>query len=242
MKVFELFESFLAEDRAQFIVDKFGDKLVAANEKDHAHVRSPEELVNQLKDKCDPTGGKYLQFLVNMYIKGQFKLEDMPRIKKDLTVFDKAKAKIKKDILSFKTLNDLYDAVEPYYDADLTSNKAKVKMTKKDADTLIDTPDFKVIVPKTKEAAKLYGANTKWCTAADDDEHNMFDHYNAQGPLYVIIAGGKKFQLHYESGQFMNDRDQELSPAQITYLSKFPEYKQFLNMLIHKHYSKYLED
>lgn len=240
MRVSELFENYLLEDRAEFIADKFGDKLMAANEKDHQGVKDAAALINELKTKCDPTGGKYLQFLVNMYIKGQFKLEDMPRIKKDLGIFDKAKAKIKKDILSFKSLNDLYDTVEPYYDADLSSNKEKIKLTKKDAEYIINTPDFKVIVPKTKEAACLYGSGTKWCTAAD--ENNMFDHYHAQGNLYVIIAGDKKFQLHYESGQFMNARDQELTKTEISYLSKYPQYKEFLNGLIDRHYGEYLKD
>lgn len=63
---------------------------------------------------------------------------------------------------------------------------------------------------KTKEAACHYGANTKWCTAAESG--NMFDQYNRSGPLYVIRTKGdnKKYQFHFESNQFMNDQDKPI--------------------------------
>jgi hypothetical protein len=68
----------------------------------------------------------------------------------------------------------------------------------------------------------------------------MFNHYHDQGDLIIIIAkiGEKirKWQLHYESNQFMDERDQEISQADIKLLSKIPEYTEFLNTLIKKHY------
>jgi hypothetical protein len=48
----------------------------------------------------------------------------------------------------------------------------------------------------TEEQAKYYGSNTKWCTSGDDD--NLFDMYNSQGPLYVLISRANeknKFQI-----------------------------------------------
>jgi hypothetical protein len=68
----------------------------------------------------------------------------------------------------------------------------------------------------------------------------MFDQYNEGGKLYIIIAkqGGKdrKFQLHVEHDQFMDERDQAVSKADIKFLSSFDEYTKFLNMMIKKHY------
>ena len=65
-----------------------------------------------------------------------------------------------------------------------------------------------VIVPKTEAAAKWFGKGTKWCTAADKD--NMFDYYNKRGLLYIVFWNGKKYQLHFESMQFMDERDQKI--------------------------------
>ena len=79
-------------------------------------------------------------------------------------------------------------------------------------DIVMDTPNFKVIIPKTEESACLYGTGTKWCTTAEKD--NKFDSYNKQGDLYIILTkiDGKdrKFQFHYESDSFMDERNQEL--------------------------------
>ena len=146
--------------------------------------------------------------------------------------------------MSYKTLDSLYDALKPYEGAPApVSAKQQQKMVKSDAEKIIDTPDFKVIVPKTEAASQLYGAGTKWCTAAEKD--CMFDSYSSKGPLYIIIAGpgdnAKKYQLHYETDSFMNERDTPIKAADIKYLSGFPQYTDFLNMLIKKHYSKFIE-
>jgi hypothetical protein len=168
-------------------------------------------------------------------------MEDLSRIKKDLETFFKHRNKIQnKDINSYSSLNNLYDVVEPLEDdkEEVSKRQTTKALKSKEADVIIDSPNFKVIVPKTEKASCLYGAGTKWCTAGKGD--NAFAQYHSQGPLYIIIAGDKKFQLHYESDSFMDARDQAVSKKDIEYLSKFPQYTIFLNMLIDKHYSKYL--
>jgi hypothetical protein len=118
----------------------------------------------------------------------------------------------------------------------------KTRDVKANTDRLIDTPNFKVIVPRTEEASCLYGAGTKWCTAGK--KNNQFKNYAAKGDLYIIMAnlGGKarKFQLQMEDDSFMNERDLAISKPDISALSKIPEYTQFLNFLIKKYYGKYL--
>jgi hypothetical protein len=243
MKVFELFESaILAEDKVEFLEKTSGKKLQDRALEDTGREMSANDVLKELL-KADPTKKQdFMVYISNMYLKKQFKLEDVTRIKKELETFQKVKSKLtNKDISSYKTLDQLYDALEPFADAsenDLKSNKALVKDAKSGAKYIINEPDFKVLVPKTKEAACFYGANTKWCTAAD--ENNMFDHYNEGGNLYIIIAkdNGKdrKFQLHVEHDQFMDERDKEVSKADIKFLSSFDGYTKFLNMMIKKHY------
>jgi hypothetical protein len=239
MKLFELIPDLLTEDinsKAEYLAKQLGDKLVDAYKKDESKEATAKEVMNQLK-KADPSKqGLAMTFIANMYVKNQFKIEDIPRVKKDLDTFFKFRKEIEnKDLNSYKKMDDLYDVTEKFQEKNPEMTKAaQEKVIKSGVKKLIDTKDFKALIPTTKEAACLYGANTKWCTAAEDN--NMFDHYNDQGNLVIIIAGGKKFQLHFESDSFMNDRDQPLSKADIDYLSKYPEYKELLDMLIKKHY------
>ena len=234
----------LYEDKGAFLASKHDAALRAAADADHSYSGKDDsaEIVAHLA-VAEPVKGKYLQFLVNMYIKKQFKIEDLGRLKGDLAQFEKFKLKIaNKDISSYKSLNDLYDAIEPFEAKEVElSGKKKDKMVKNaGVKKLIDTPHFKVIIPKTEEASKFYGKGTKWCTAAEADKKCLFSLYNAIGELYIIIAtiDGKerKFQYHAQDEQFMNERDTAVSKADIAALSKIPEYTEFVNYLIDNHY------
>lgn len=241
---------FLAEDRVEYVTASMNSQLKAAMEKDpSAKQDSVAALVKDMAAKADPTPKKlFITFLARMYGKGGFKVEDFSRLKSDLELFMKVKSKLKqKDINNFKSMDEFYDALAPFEnveDTELMSKGEKERETKKDVDYLIDTPDFKVIAPKTEEAACLYGSGTKWCTAGKTD--NMFKHYYDQGPLYIVIAkiDGKqrKFQFHYESDQVMDERDQPIKPADIQALSAIPKYKEFLEKLIKKHYEPLMTD
>ncbi len=236
-----IFEKFDPTKKQEYLATSLGPKLVAAAEKDSQNrSKDPLEIVKTLT-AADPSKGlDNLNFIARMYVAGQFKVEDISKLKNELEVFMKAKPKIQnKDINSYKSLNDLYDVTEKFAPEDLKS-KGEVEKEIKDKNVvkLVDKPHFKAIIPKTEEAACFYGKGTKWCTAAT--ENSMFNHYHDQGDLIIIIAkiGEKirKWQLHYESNQFMDERDQEISQADIKLLSKIPEYTEFLNTLIKKHY------
>lgn len=250
MKVHEiLFEG--PEERIVFIIKNRGADLLRAAAKDHS--MPPPNLKGNAKDivstvlaEFDPSPNKQaLQWIANRYADGAFKAEDKDKIKDSLKLFFKVSGKLQnKDLMSYKTLASFYDALKPYEGAGAVpvSGKQQQKAAKLAAEKPIDTPDFKVIVPKTEAASQFYGAGPKWCTAAE--KNCMFDEYNRKGPLYIIIAGAgaaaKKYQLHYETNSFMDDRDLPVSPSDIKYLSTFPEYKDFLNMLIEKHYGKFI--
>lgn len=257
MRIFEFIN--LNEDRAEYIAQSMKDRLEAAAQQDRAVQRSGKgamtsmDVVNQLKTMDVDPSGKNLQFLARMYAANQFSLEDTENIKNSLAAFFKFRNQLPvKDLNALKSLEQLYDLVEPLekqaqaqaQPAEPVSGKEKQRQIKADAEKLIDTPNFKVIIPKTEEASCLYGSGTKWCTAGKSN--NQFDTYNSQGPLYTIIAnlGGKtrKFQLHYESDQFMNERDQPVNKAEIKLLSSIPQYKDFLEYLIKKHYSRYFKN
>ncbi|MGZ8924624.1 MAG: hypothetical protein ACXW2E_01950 [Nitrososphaeraceae archaeon] len=226
------------ESKDVWLAKTYGDNLIASAQREGSHIENPIEIIQQLK-VADPTKGKYLAFLAKAYAAKQFRLEDTTRLKETLMLFDKVKHKLpNKDIMSYAKLSDIYNALAPFQEKDTQASGKELKRQIKSegAKTIIDTPKFKVIQPLTVEAACFYGANTHWCTAGKND--NRFEQYNKQGPLYIILAGDRKFQLQYESDQFVDEQDEELSQGDINYLSdNFPEYKSFLEMLIKKHYN-----
>jgi hypothetical protein len=48
--------------------------------------------------------------------------------------------------------------------------------------------------------------------------------------------------MHYETGEFKNEKNADPSKAEIEMMSKVPAYTEFLNRQIKLHYSKFLDD
>ncbi len=239
--------------KVEYIASSIGPKVLKAAQDDisasnmldpHDPSTSVINVLNKIAT-ADPTkAADSLVWLSRMYANKQFRLEDISRIRDDLTKFFKMRKAIpNKDLNSYKSLGQLYDAVEQAeaQNAPTQSKRAATQEIKSEgAKYLINTPKFKALQIITHDAACRYGANTKWCTASREDP-SPFNSYSEQGPLFVILATADdgrvhKFQFHVESSQFMDERDQPLSAENINFLSSFPEYEQFLNILIKKSY------
>ena len=264
-------KSMLAEDKADYIAANLKAKLEAAAAEDDSYKGEPDskDIVSALKQADPDPQFKNLQFIANMYVAGQFAMEDIGQLKIDIDKFRKSQrnimTKLKEpgneelaakypngvsDILQIKSLNDLYDLSDLAGGAKDVSNKEVERQIMKNIKKIVDTPNFKVYVPTTEEASCKIGAGTRWCTAGDKD--NRFESYHSQGPIYTLIvrtggggaglasANERKWQIHYESGQFMDERNQPINQTDIALLSKIPAYTDFLNCLIVKYYGKYL--
>jgi hypothetical protein len=103
-----------------------------------------------------------------------------------------------------KGLSDLIDRHREFLDNEAVPEEGKSKPIYKDRDVT-------VFHPETKAQACYYGRGTRWCTAATKGE-NMYDSYNEDGPMYIVIPKktkyvGEKYQLHFASSQFMDEKD-----------------------------------
>lgn len=252
MKIREI----ILEDKEEYVTQTVGDKMLDALQNDNSvtgkrfyqsisNQEQPKVLLVKKIKEADPTrNGVYLVWLARMFLANQFKIEDLGRIKQELEFFEKVKPKLKnRDLNSYKSLEELYNVLEPLKPKNkeeeeaLKSGKAQAKDIKQaGAQYLINSPNYKALIPKTEEAACLYGKNTKWCTTSGE-----FENYSSQGDLVILMANInnklRKFQLHVETGQAMNELDQPITKQEIAELSRYPEHAKLLNMLIDKHYN-----
>lgn len=194
------------------------------------------DLVKQLLIDCDPTPNrKYFDWILKGYRDGgNHLLEDVvvhmnTTLKKFITLSKRGPMKgvdINKYCGLFgcnrnnQEFLGLYDEVNKY-DVTEPSTREKRRQIKKDADVFCDNDQITIIVPKTQEAAVLYGSHTKWCTAATG-KNNMFGRYNQYGNLYIIIPKqprreGEKYQIQFESNSFMNEQDEPISENDYLY-------------------------
>jgi len=249
----------LLESKADWVVKNFGEKIAAA-----AHSDDSEEakkfkkkrgadgevdpaMVGEVVKKLEAISSKHLVWIGRMYAGKQFKLEDAERLKGELDNFDKYQKKLeKKDLNAYKSLDELYNALDPVVKAGKAEEEApKLPDKASDAEFLIRSKNYIALIPKTEEASCKYGAGTRWCTAATGG-HNYFKSYAQRGDLIIIIAkfeeGYRKFQFHFESGSFMNEQDRPADKADVKQLSKFPEHIKLIHMLIDKYHPEDEDD
>jgi len=171
-------------------------------------------------EQGDPTPNKeYVQWLAKCYANEGVKLEDIVSKGADwLKTYAQLKVKrlLPPNVTNIMNLKfaQLPDVV---FDEELVSKlqAAEDKTADKGkATTVFENGAVRIIVPQDETSACYYGQGTRWCTAAR--ANNMYDNYARDGDLYIMLPkqpkyDGEKYQLHFASGQFMDEGDSPVS-------------------------------
>jgi len=171
-------------------------------------------------EQSDPSPAKkYVNWMIVRYLKGDIRrLEDIPsRIAPALSKFQSLqnKKKLKPEHSDINKIRSIEDAMDEYsIDSNQTQgNKSKTKSTEKSmydskkAELIFNSPEYKIVVPKTEKASCFFGKNTRWCTASDNN--NQFNRYYKKGPLYIILhkPTNTRWQFSFASNEYMDERD-----------------------------------
>lgn len=221
-----LTEAVLLESRLDFLREKSRDALTARYQQDGD---VPDNVARQIEAKPGETAGdklfaflvdldpdrakKNLQWLIRIYLKGNFPLEDYYKAPEYLSQFATLKPQLapdKRDINRYPGLADLYTAIAGLVPqpSNRELNRETDRKMHQQAKVLLNTAEYKIVVPLTQEASCYFGVNTRWCTASTGS-YNYFDDYNKRGPLYIILdkANNQRWQFQIESKSFMDEND-----------------------------------
>jgi hypothetical protein len=152
----------------------------------------------------------------------------------DLKIFDKYQSQLEiKDINQYQTTTQLQKVVN------LLKQKEKEKELEGQVDKIYEDDTFVVVVPKTQASSCKYGSNTKWCTAAKND--NRFNSYTSgQQKLYYIInkkqssgSNYSKIAIHFNNSghkTYWDSEDYSMNQREISVLNyAFPEMMQAID-------------
>ena len=214
------------------------DSLLAQRQPDRSRPKaaSAKELADWLETEKKVTSGELIYWILSRYLKplpdnqyGINRWEDIgSRLIPGLEKYTKLKNKKKippekRDINQIKSLGELEDLLDQFPDEEVVSKKEQRSeeeqgyYDRKEAKLLHNDSQIKVVIPHTKAASCYFGKNTKWCTAARGD--NMFDDYNDQGPLYIVLIKplNQRYQFHWGETEedFMDERDKPIDPKKL---------------------------
>ena len=154
----------------------------------------PEDIFKKFEEGDPSKNKKYLEWMCKQYSVIQERPEHIVDV---INVYDSLVSRnvIKeKDINAFKSLTDVEELIST---SSKTRTKTEIKKSvKKDADVVLDNENYFIIVPKSHEASKVYGKNTKWCTTYKSREY--WDKYTDKGvKFYYIVnkADNKKYAV-----------------------------------------------
>ena len=191
------------------------DKLSSLPDYDRIKDITYDELYDELIE-ADPQQGKNCIWLFLQFKRGQFLLEDVERVRDDLNLFFANNTKIDRKFrrlgsIDYQKLKELIQPFEKHAEVKFVS------IPNEDYIILYDGPYGQLYQVLTQEGSCSLGSGTKWCTAAD--KNNMFDRYNRDGPLFIWYDNDKKmkYQFHFESESYMDERDNEIEPNLLTY-------------------------
>ena len=183
----------------------------------------PEDEYNKIANADKTRGshlGAYAKWLLELYKKNKFDLNNLDKAKKYISVFDRmAQAGQLKgvDINTFDSIDDMYELVKDNLDSDVITKGDKIRKVKETGvERIYEDGEWLVVSPKTHEASCHYGANTKWCTASKE-RPGYFKEYTKEGPLYILInkRTKRKYQIHFETDFFADETDENINPTLI---------------------------
>jgi hypothetical protein len=227
---------------------------IEINDKVKTYFNISKEIFDTMVDS-DPTANKmYTQWMLttfqrllklNKYVEAiRFGIEDLPLAKEYLAIFEgnKRKQKFKNlcsgsfilknisdptDINQYKSLGQLYDAVDPFIVRDASGIEKLLYKFVDSGQAEIGVRDRKytVYIPLTRDASVVFDSFANWCTCKEGN--GMFQHYTTnyktpngkKSKIYIIINNDffsgvlnddSLYQIHFESGQ-VKDRKNDFS-------------------------------
>ena len=180
-------------------------------------------------EQADPTPAKsYVPRLATWWLQGT-PLEDLVSRGADaLAKYHKLKQanQLKpehRDVGRFKRFDDFETAMQGYAIAEPESAEDRGRYRE-----IFRDEELIVVELFDETAAQFWGRNTRWCTAARNE--NMFDHYYERGPLFVItprqpIRPGERYQYWFNRDsrtlmQFKDEQDRTVNPRNLRFYDK----------------------
>lgn len=161
--------------------------------------------------------------------------EDAEKIPNLLKQYELLKGKIKKPITAFPDIPSLYGEIQKYVEQDVPMNKKALERynvfkecEKKGLEKIYEDNHWLIGIPTTLESSVPFGQFTNWCTTSAHGQyyHQYLKQYG--GEYYILLnkENGDLFQFHFESEQFMDEKDSRINMEKFT--NEYPKLAKFL--------------
>jgi hypothetical protein len=168
--------------------------------------------------------GKYSKLLLSIYQMGNLPMEDLETATEYLEYVYQYKVAL--DLNKVKELGDIYNVIKDYVVKERKNLDELLKVLSRDEYKILhDGKIWFIFQPLTEKAACYLGVNAEWCTTwgpySLNKKHksrgNLFGRYSSDGPIYTLIDKNdfdNKYQIHFETNQFMDKTNRRINTAE----------------------------
>lgn len=219
-------------NRYNFAKAQWSEKLFAWSRQDKIgrNMGDDVESVFERFAFYDPTRNasscyKFLSWLCRVAVKENIPPTKLTALYEYLQAFMASQDRIpldKRDINRIQTSTGL-ETIILHYCCGGTSSLSQLRGAErervmKETEFLYDSPELRILIPKTREASQFWGRGTKWCVSGKD-EKSLYHYNDFSGPVVVYILNEKitdtetgityqvKFGGHFKSPHLKDARD-----------------------------------
>jgi hypothetical protein len=188
-----------------------------------------DALVDMMTNEADPTTNfEFSPWIVREYLADRLRKEDFPNLKRDLEKYLVIKPQLRQNADQLKreynltgSPTDIMVLTRPVlngilrqFTAQASSRQQEKQVKQEGAENLGYNDQMEIIKVTNGKAACYYAKNTQWCTSDEGTANSYIQGDSGQdgGPLYVIVYKKKKYQIHVETEQFMDENDGDYKP------------------------------
>lgn len=218
----------------------------------------PQDVVRNLI-MIDPTYkggdnvGKFFTWIANSYLNDQSIANNPEQSKELLTIFKDNQNRFTQqtNLKQFQTIEQVKQFLSQQgmlnqeNDGDEISNGIDNAEVRQGTKVVLNGKSWLIIVPTNYAADRHWGADTSWCTAADNGGNYYNKYLEDYGGQYYILINknddSEKYQFHFESRQFMDADDRQIG-SQVYDLINFEELDKFFTQEIGEDWANKIEE
>lgn len=184
----------MSTNRLEIAIENYGEiattppKYSLGYDSDGYYRKPPKKIIKkgvgiktiQQLSKWDPSGNnKYLDWILNRKVNTKIQLKTL---KDFVTCFHQMPSKFKhSDIYKYQTEKDITTELN-----DMPNRLSKSEIKASGAIVVAETDQYKIVIPKTHMAAKMYGSGTRWCLTSASP--TTFNSYQLGEIIYFCIV------------------------------------------------------
>ena len=202
------------------------ESLASAMEKYLNTNQISAEEFNLIKDLDPSKNFKYVEKMIDVYLKDSPDIQELGKVFKDFDEMSKKNQIKNADITSYGSFSEILDTTQKTFSE--YNEKIETKAKANEIDIVYEDDKVLVLIPRTHEAVCKYGSGTKWCITEENPISYLSYLRKSITHYFVIMKGLPMSNPNYkmavsvtEDGKFeCNDAlDESISIQLVLYIS-----------------------